>query len=41
MEKSYDRVNRKKLFEVVRGYGVYENLVEMIEIIYDGTMVKF
>ena len=22
MEKAYDRVNRKKLFEVMRGYGV-------------------
>ena len=24
MEKVYDRVNRKKLFEVMRGYGVQE-----------------
>ena len=22
MEKAYDRVNRKKLFEMMRGYGV-------------------
>ena len=37
MEKSYDRVNRKKLFEVLRCYGVYEKLVRLIEIIYDGS----
>ena len=28
-------VNRKKLFEVMRGYGVHENLVGQIEIIYE------
>ena len=39
MEIAYDRVNRKKLFEVVSCY--YENLVRMIERIYDGSMVKF
>ena len=27
MEKAYDRVNRKKLFEVMRFYGVNKNLV--------------
>ena len=41
MEKTYDRVNRKKLFEVMRGYGVHENLEDVIEGIYDGGMVKF
>ena len=41
MEKAYDRVNRKKLFEVMRGYGVQERLVDDIERIYDGGMVKF
>ena len=41
MEKAYDRVNRKKLFEVMRGYGVQEKLVDVIERIYDGGMVKF
>ena len=41
MEKAYDRVNRNKLFEVMRGYGVQEILVDVIERIYDGSMVKF
>ena len=41
MEKAYDRVNRKKLFEVMRCYGVHEKLVRLIERIYDGSMVKF
>ena len=41
MEKPYDRVNRKKLFEVMRCYGVYEKLVRLLERIYDGSMVKF
>ena len=39
--KTYDRVNRKKLFEVIRGYGVQEKLVDVIERIYDGGVVKF
>ena len=41
MEKSYDRVDRTKLFEVMRGYGVQEELVDVIERIYDGGVVKF
>ena len=41
MEKAYDRVNRKKLFEVMRCYGVHEKLVRLIERSYDGSMVKF
>ena len=41
MEKAYDIVNRKRLFEVMRGYGVQEKLVDVIERIYDGYMVKF
>ena len=41
MEKAYDRVNRKRLFEVMRCYGVHEKLVRLIERIYDGRMVKF
>ena len=41
MEKAYDRVNRKKLFEVMRCYGVHEKLVRLIERIYDGSVVKF
>ena len=41
MEKAYDRVNRKKLFEVMRGYGVQGILVDVIEKIYDGSMLKF
>ena len=40
MEKAYDRVNRKRLFEVMRGYGVQEILVGVIERIYNGSMVK-
>ena len=41
MEKAYDRVNRKKLFDVIRGYGVQEILVDVIERIYSGSMIKF
>ena len=41
MEKAYDRVNRKKLFEVMQCYGVHEKLVRLIERIYYGSMVKF
>ena len=41
MEKPRDRVTRKKLFEVMRGYGVQEKLVDVIERVYDGGMVKF
>ena len=32
---------RKKLFDEMRGYGVQEKLVYVIERIYDGGMVKF
>ena len=39
--ESNDRVNRKKLFVVMRCYGVHEKLVRLIERIYDGSMVKF
>ena len=41
MEKAYDRVDRRKLFEVMRGYGVQEILVDVIERIYNGSMIKF
>ena len=41
MEKANDRVNRKKLFEAMRCYGVHEKLVRLIERIYYGSMVKF
>ena len=41
MEKAYDIANRKKLLEVMRGYGGQEKWVEVIERIYDGGMVKF
>ena len=34
-------MKRKKLFEVMRCYGVHEKLVRLIERIYDGSMVKF
>ena len=35
MEKAYDQVNRKKLFEVMRCYGVQKNLL------IDGSMGNF
>ena len=41
IEKAYDQVNRKKLFEVMRCNGVHEKLVRLIETFYDGSMVKF
>ena len=31
IEKAYDRVNMKKLFEVIRCYGVPDNSVRLIE----------
>ena len=31
-------MNRKKLFEVMRWYGVHEKLVRLIERIYDGSI---
>ena len=34
-------MNRKKLFEVMRDYGVQETLADVIERIYDASMVKF
>ena len=40
MEKAYDRVNRKKLFEVMRCYKVHDKLVRLIERIYDGSKVE-
>ena len=33
--------SEQELFEVMRRYRAHENLVEMIERIYDGSMVKF
>ena len=41
MEKAYHQVNRNKLFQVMRCYGVREKLVRLIERIYDDSMVKF
>ena len=40
MEKAYDIVNRNK-FGLMRGYGVQEKVMDVIERIYDGGMVKF
>ena len=40
MEKAHDRVDSRKLFEVMRGYGVQEILVDVIERIYNGSMIK-
>ncbi len=41
LEKAYDRVNRAKLFEVLREYGFGEGVVKVIENIYSGSEVKF
>ena len=41
MEKAYDRVDRKNLFEVLRAYGIHEKFVSLIERVYSGNMVKF
>ena len=41
MEKAYDRVDIRTLFEVMRGYGVQAILVDVIERIYNGSMIKF
>ena len=41
MENANNGVNRNKLFEVMRGYGVKGILVDVIEKIYDGSMVTF
>ena len=41
MEKANGRVNRNQLFEVMRGYGMQEILVCVIERIYDGSLDKF
>ena len=38
IEKAYDRVNRNKLFELMRRYGMQEILVDVIERIYNGSM---
>ena len=37
----YDRVNRKKLFEVMRGYVVHETIEGLIWRVYIGSMMKF
>ena len=34
-------MNKNKLFELMRCYGVHEKLVRLIEKIYDGSMVEF
>ena len=41
LEKAYDRVNREKLFEVLRWYGVGEGIVRILQNIYTGSEVKF
>ena len=38
--KAYDKVNKNQLLEVMRGYGVQENLVDIIERIDDGSVIK-
>ena len=41
MEKAYDRVDRRKLFEIIRMYGIDERLVSLIERVYEDNRVKF
>ena len=41
MEKPYDRVNRRKLFEVMRCYGIHDKLMTVIERVYEDNKVKF
>ena len=41
MEKAYDGVNRRKLLEVMRSYGIHEKLVNVIERVYKDNKVKF
>ena len=41
MEKAYDRVDIRKLFEVMRGYGVQEIMVDVIEKKCNGSMIQF
>ena len=41
MEKECERVNRKKLFEIMSGYGIHEKLVRLVERVYEENMVKF
>ena len=41
MGHAYDRVDIRKLFEVMRGYGVHGILVDVIKRIYNGSMIKF
>ena len=40
MEKKQN-LNGKELLEVMQGYGVLTNLVDVIERIYDGSKIKF
>ena len=39
-EKAYDRVNRKKFFEVMRGYGINEMCESVIERVYEDNKFK-
>ena len=41
LEKAFDRVNRDKLFEILREYGIGEDTVKVIQNIYTGSKVKF
>ena len=41
LEKAYDRVNRGKLFDILKRYGIGCKFVEVIENIYKGSEVKF
>ena len=41
IEKAYDIVGRKILFDVLRVHGVHEKLVGMAERVYCDNMVRF
>ena len=41
LEKAYDRVEREKLWQVLRRRGMSEGLVRILERVYDGVKVRF
>ena len=41
VEKAYDKVNRDKMFDVMRRYGVQDGLINLIEKIYQNNQMKF
>ena len=41
LEKAYDKVNRDKLFDILRRYGICDRFVDVLQRIYKGSKVKF